>query len=306
MQTLKEIKALLNLVGARPQKRLGQSFLIDLNLMSKLLEIAELTGGETVLEVGAGTGSLTEELLRATSAGRVVAVEIDRGLSKLLRNRFAGKPSVCSNLTLIEGDVLAGKSRISPEVLAAVRPIAHLVANLPYSIATPLVAECMLESWRSLRGEGVRFDRLTFTVQHEVAERFAATPGRKSARAPGGEYGQVSVILGLMGRVRLGAAMPATAFWPRPKVAGRIVRVDFNAPAAGRLHDAATLRAVLNMVFTQRRKRIASTARARGAAFGPQVFLGALAAAGIDPTARAGELPPEAYRDLANVLCDLK
>ena len=89
---MKEIKTLLNLVGARPQKRFGQSFLIDLNLMSKLLEIAELTGGETVLEVGAGTGSLTEELLRSTPAGRVVAVEIDRGLSKLLRYRFAGKP----------------------------------------------------------------------------------------------------------------------------------------------------------------------------------------------------------------------
>ncbi|HDY66089.1 MAG TPA: ribosomal RNA small subunit methyltransferase A [Phycisphaerae bacterium] len=302
MQTLKEIQALLDQAGARPQKRLAQSFLIDLNLMGKLLEIAELRGNETILEVGAGTGSLTEELLRATPAGRVIAVEIDRGLAGLLRNRFAEQLSIRSNLTLIEGDVLGGKNRISPVVLTAAGPRANLVANLPYSIATPMVAECMLESWRSLRGEGVRFDRLTFTVQHEVAERFAAAPGRRAGRA----YGQVSVILGLLGRVKLGPVIPPTAFWPQPKVSSRIVRVDFDAHTAGQLHDAVILRAVLNMVFTQRRKHISSTARARGAVFGPRVFSEALEKAGVNPTARAGELPPEAYRDLANVLCDLK
>ncbi len=302
MQTLKEIQALLDQAGARPQKRLAQSFLIDLNLMGKLLEIAELRGNETILEVGAGTGSLTEELLRATPAGRVIAVEIDRGLARLLRNRFAEQLSIRSNLTLIEGDVLGGKNRISPVVLTAAGPRANLVANLPYSIATPMVAECMLESWRSLRGEGVRFDRLTFTVQHEVAERFAAAPGRRAGRA----YGQVSVILGLLGRVKLGPVIPPTAFWPQPKVSSRIVRVDFDAHTAGQLHDVVILRAVLNMVFTQRRKHISSTARARGAVFGPRVFSDALEKAGVNPTARAGELPPEAYRDLANVLCDLK
>ena len=302
MQTLKEIQALLDQAGARPQKRLAQSFLIDLNLMGKLLEIAELRGNETILEVGAGTGSLTEELLRATPAGRVIAVEIDRGLVGLLRNRFAEQLSIRSNLTLIEGDVLGGKNRISPVVLTAAGPRANLVANLPYSIATPMVAECMLESWRSLRGEGVRFDRLTFTVQHEVAERFAAAPGRRAGRA----YGQVSVILGLLGRVKLGPVIPPTAFWPQPKVSSRIVRVDFDAHTAGQLSDAVILRAVLNMVFAQRRKHISSTARARGAVFGPRVFSEALEKAGVNPTARAGELPPEAYRDLANVLCDLK
>ncbi len=306
MQTLKKIQALLNQAGARPHKRLGQSFLIDLNLMGKMLEAAELRGDETVLEIGAGTGSLTEELLRATPDGRVVTVEIDRALCGLLRSRFAEQLSTRSDLTLIEGDVLAGKTRLSPAVLAATGPRAHLVANLPYSIATPVVAECMLESWRSLRGEGVRFDRLTFTVQQEVAERFAESPGRKAGRSSGGEYGQVSVILGLLGRVRLGSVIPPTAFWPQPKVSSRIVSVDFDAHAAEQLHDAPTLRTVLNMVFTQRRKRIASTARARGAAFSPPFFSSALEKAGLNPTARAGELPPEAYRDLANVLFDLK
>lgn len=306
MQTLKEIQALLSQTGTRTKKRFGQSFLIDLNLMGKLLEIAELQGDETVLEVGAGTGSLTEELLRATPSGRVIAVEIDRGLAGLLRRRFAEQLSPRSNLTLIEGDVLGGKTCISPEVLAAAGPKAHMVANLPYSIATPIVAECMLESWRSLRGEGVRFDRLTFTVQQEVAERFAAAPGRGAGKSPGGEYGQVSVVLGLLGRVRLGSVIPSTAFWPRPKISSRIVRVDFDAHTAEQLHDAPTLRALLNMVFTQRRKHISSTARARGATFDPRIFSDALEKTGVHPAARADELPPEAYRDLANVLYDLK
>jgi len=288
MQTLSQIQSLLQRIDAQPNRRFGQCFLIDRRLMDKVVETAELRGDETVLEVGPGTGSLTEELLPRTR--RVVAVEIDRRLAGLMRRRFAE----AENFSLIEADVLARKSCINPEVLSAITPRAVLVANLPYNIATPLIADCMIESWRSLREAGVRFDRLTFTVQQEVALRMAATGGS--------DYGIVSVLLGVLGKVTLGPAVPAQAFWPQPKVASRIVRVDFDQSAAEALADINILQAVLSMVFTQRRKRLASTARARGAPFEPDIFTEAMRKVDIDPAARAQEIPPTGYRDLANHL----
>ncbi len=288
MQTKKEILTLLERFGAKPRKQFGQCFLIDTQLMDKVLDLAELTGCETVLEVGPGTGSLSDELVRR--ADRVVAVEIDRKLSALLRKRF----EATENFRLIEGDVLASKSRIAPGVLEAVAPKAQLVANLPYNIATSLIANCLIESWRSLAGEGVCFERLTFTVQREVAERMAAVGG--------GEYGPVSVLIGLLGKITLGRMVPAKAFWPVPKIASQIVRIDFDPAQSALLKDLPTLQALLSMVFTQRRKRILGAAKARGAAFRPDVLAPALESAGIDPSVRAEEISPEAYGRLANCL----
>jgi len=289
MQTLHEIRRLLSQAGLAPRKQFGQCFLIDGNLMRKLLELAEVPPGRTVLEVGPGTGSLTEALLERP--GRTVAVEIDHGLAALLRRRLGGR----ENLSLIEGDVLAGKHALSDDVLAALGGEAHLVANLPYSVATPIVSECLLSSRRSLEGRGVRFDRLTFMVQAEVADRMHAEPGSDS-------YGAVSVLVALLGRVTMGPAVPAGAFWPRPKVASRMVRIDFDEPAAAQLRSAAVLVRALALAFGQRRKQIHSVAKRRGAAFTPDLFAEALAAAGIDPALRAEQVAPAQFRALANVL----
>lgn len=288
MQTLTEIRNLLAAAGQRPNKRLGQCFLIDLNLMQAVVETAGLTGEETVLEVGPGTGSLTEALLER--AGRVVSVEYDRMLAGVVEKRLGDR----ENFALLQQDALASKHEIAPEVLAAVGPRAVLVSNLPYAIATPLVVEALIESYRSLRGEGVRFDGLTFTVQQEVAERMAASAGKA--------YGSASVMLQLLGDVTLGKAIPASAFWPRPKIDSRIVRIDFNAERAGQIEDLATLQAVLHLAFTQRRKHIASVVRARGAAFEVEAFRAALQQAGISPTTRAEELSPREYGELAGQL----
>ncbi len=288
MQTQKDIQRLLAGLRRHPKKRLGQCFLVDGNLMRKLVDLASPTERETVLEIGPGTGSLTEEIL--VRARRVVAVEVDSDLAGLLRERFAGE----KRLTLIEGDALESKHALAPAVLQALGERGHLVANLPYHIATPLIAECLIESWRSLHGDGVRLDRLTFTVQQELAERFVATEGRN--------FGPVSVVTALLGRVRLGPAVPASAFWPRPKVASRCVRIDFDAVSAGRLRDVALLQQVLNLAFTQRRKRIAALPRVRGAPFARDRFAAVLQSAGIDPSARPDHIPPEGYLALANVL----
>ena len=293
MQTLGQIRQMVTRAGLTPQKRLGQCFLIDHNLMRKLLDLADVPPETTVLEVGAGTATLTEELL--SRARHVVAVEIDRGVHELARQRLGPR----ENLTLIHGDALAGKHALSPAVLSAVGGEAHLVANLPYSIATPLVAECLISSYHAATGsprQGVcRFDRLTFTVQEEVADRLASGPGS-------GTYGSVSVLTALLGRLQKGAVLPASAFWPRPKVASRMIRIDFDPSRAARIADIDVLRHVLATVFTQRRKQIGWTVRRGPGPHTSQQWASALDAGGIDRRLRPQRVAPDQYLATANAL----
>jgi len=288
MQTLGQIRGLLAEWQLRPQKRFGQNFLYDQNLMAKLLELAELTGREVVLEIGPGTGSLTEELL--IGAGRVVCVEIDRGLHELLQQRF-GKSS---RITLIRGDILAGKHAISPQVLEALGESADMVANLPYNIATPLIANCLTSSWQSSHGQqACQFNRLTFTVQREVADRLAAQPSSAA-------YGPISVIIALLGRLIAGPVVPPTAFWPPPKVSSRIVRIDFDATQAENVADVRRLKQVLRTAFGQRRKQLGSASRSQDSALPTGAFQTALENVGVDPSLRAENLSPQEYLALAN------
>ena len=292
MQTCTEIREILAGAGLSPNKRLGQCFMIDKNLLGKVLALSETSSDRTVLEVGPGTGTMTEELL--DRAGRVVAVELDGGLAGVVRRRFARR----DNFVLIEGDVLAGKHALSPAVKSALGPSADLVANLPYSIATPLVAQCLIESWKALFGprEGtVCFDRMTFTVQQEVARRMLANPG-------GGEYGPISVLAALMGTGTIGPAIPARAFWPVPKIASRALRIDFDRSAAGEVKDVTVLAGVVSMAFGQRRKQIGSIMKRARGPFAPAALRAALDTARIDPSSRAERIAPEQFRLLANAL----
>jgi len=292
MQTLSEIRALLSACGLKPKRSLGQNFLIDANLMAILLATAELGGRETVLEVGAATGSLTEDLLSA--ARRVVAVEQDDRLADILDRRLGGR----EDLTIVRGDVLADKHALAPAVLAALgdERRVHLVSNLPYGAAVPVVLNALLVSWRAARaGAGVGFERLTVTIQRELAQRLTAPPG-------GADYGPPGVIAACLARATLGRIIGPGAFWPRPKVQSQIVRLDFDPPAAAGLADAETLSAVLAATFSQRRKKIAAAARLKGLPFAPERFLAGLEQAGIDPDARPQQVPAAAFRDLANAL----
>ncbi|MFA6133325.1 MAG: 16S rRNA (adenine(1518)-N(6)/adenine(1519)-N(6))-dimethyltransferase RsmA [Phycisphaerae bacterium] len=290
MQALHQIRQLLTQHELAPQKQYGQCFLIDLNLMGKLLELADVRGDSNVLEVGPGTGSLTEELL--SRAGKVVAVEIDRGLHRLLSETLGDRPG----LSLIHGDVLAGKHAISPEVVAALGTgPAQLVSNLPYSIATPLIAQCLIDTWGALRKGGVRFERLTFTVQREVCDRLAAS-------VDSADYGPVSILVTLLGKMRLGPVLPREAFWPSPSVTSRMARIDIDPDLAGKVDDVDALVGVLSAAFGQRRKQLGAIARREESPFPPGVFSQALATVGIDPQLRAQAVTPEQFRLLANAL----
>lgn len=279
-QTLTEIRRLLAEAGLAPQHRLGQHFLIDLNLMRKLVEAAELVPEDTVLEVGAGTGSLTELLLEA--GVRVVAVEVDRGLQGVLRARLGRHP----RLTLVQADALGGKHRVNALVLRVLREQAprpggacKLVANLPYQIATPLLLDL-------LRGEPA-CARLVCTIQKEVGERLAARPRTEA-------YGVVSVVVQTLAQVRPLAIVPPAAFWPRPKVESVMVEIRPRPPGEVEVADIAGFVALVQRGFQQRRKMLRRLFREWPAAETEAVF----ARAGLSPDCRAEELSPAQWRRL--------
>lgn len=266
-QTLTQIKAVLAERGLAPRKALGQNFLIDHGVMRKLIEAADPPAGSLVLEIGPGTGVLTDALLERGC--RVVACELDRGLAALLRDRFAGE----SRFTLVEGDCLASKRELAPEVLAALgqEPF-RLVANLPYSAATPVMMILMGQP-RCL-GQFV-------TIQKEVGDRLSAGPGSR-------DYGPISVIGGATSRVEAIATLPPECFWPRPSVTSVMVAIR---PIDGASVDVAALGAFTHRLFSQRRKQL-------GSVLGADV----LTSAGIDPKIRAENLDVPTILHLFNGL----
>jgi 16S rRNA (adenine1518-N6/adenine1519-N6)-dimethyltransferase len=235
-QTKHEIQALLSSAGTEPRYRFGQNFMIDQNLVRLVAEAGGLTPEDVVIEVGPGTGTLTEELL--ARAGRAIAVEIDRDLAKLLRERFVDR----ANFTLIEGDALAGKHELNPELLAAIGPTlaegrpVKLVANLPYNIASPLIIELLIA--------GVRL--LAFTVQKEVALRLKAAAGSD-------DYGPLSVMTQMLARVEVLRTLPPQAFWPAPKIESALVRLTRDDRLGGR---AAAFSRFVQKLFSFRRKTL--------------------------------------------------
>jgi len=241
-QTKREIQTLFANAGVRPLKRFGQHFLIDGNLMRKLVAAARLRSDDVVLEVGPGTGSLTEELLRV--CGHVVAVEIDRTLQTLCWARMGSIP----HFTLIAGDVLERKSAISAgvgrELQARQTELGGrilLVANLPYQVATPLIIDLLVSV-------------MCFTVQAEVADRLLANPDCKS-------YGPVSVFAQALADVERIARVPPAAFWPAPRVDSAMLRLSVRPESALPAAVQRTLTELVHGCFQHRRKTMKSNLR---------------------------------------------
>jgi 16S rRNA (adenine1518-N6/adenine1519-N6)-dimethyltransferase len=313
--TLTEIKALLAEAGLRPEKRYGQHFLIDGNLMRVLVDEADLGPSDTVIEVGPGVGNLTELLVER--AGWVVAVEISPTIAEIARRRLAG----AENFDLLVRDVLANKHTVAPEVLDLAearrqalagppkltdqrkplagplkltdqrKPLAgplKLVANLPYQAATPLVAELVMRD--------PPLERLVFTVQEEVGRRFAAEPGTS-------DYGPVGVIVQALGKVELLRRLSPSVFWPRPQVWSAMVRIRPDAAQRASIRDLALFRRTIHGLFVHRRKRAARSLSLADAAEGsPETWAARLKAAGLDPEARGETYTVEEIVRLANSL----
>ncbi len=237
MQTLAQIREMLTARGLAPRHSLGQNFLVDQNLIRKLVDASGVGAGDLVLEIGPGTGTMTEEIL--SRGAEVIACELDRGLAALLRERLVpGHPK----LLLVEGDCLESKHELNREVARALGDRAfRLVANLPYGAATPLMTTLLT------RFAGC--ESMWVTVQREVAERMAAKHGGK-------DYGLLSVMTQAICEVRPIAALPPECFWPRPEVTSSMVGiVRKRTPLTD---DPARLAALCSVVFGQRRKQLGS------------------------------------------------
>ena len=244
-QTRSHLMELFSQHGFHPRTDLGQNFLIDLNLVEYIVREAHLGPDDVVLEVGCGTGGMTAFL--AHEAGAVVSVEIDRRMMQLAQEAAGHLP----NVTLLECDVLKNKNRLSPRVVEAVTDALgqnsarrlKLVANLPYSVATPVVS--------NLVASDLPWERMVVTIQLELALRMCARP-------TGGHYGALSAWLQSQCRLKVLKRLPPQVFWPRPKANSAIVRIVPDAHRRAMIRDRAFLHDFLRRLFHQRRKLMRS------------------------------------------------
>lgn len=268
-----DLRDLLAAHGLRPNHRFGQNFLVDPALLARIPEDAGVKAGEAVLEVGPGAGALTFELLKV--GAQVLAVELDHGLARLLRERFAAELE-SGQLQLVEGDILDREERLHPEVeswWAALEEPPRLVANLPYAISGPFLGR--LPS-RPLAGA-------TLLLQREVAEK-AAGPAAKE------EWSPMSIRLTLAFEASLGRRLPPEVFWPRPKIDSAFLQLVPRADALPADQEAA-LNAVLRFAFGQRRKTLLGRLRKQF-----PVWAAALEAEDVASDTRPGAVGPEVWK----------
>lgn len=257
-----DVRTLLAAHGVRPSRALGQNFLADPNTARRIVRLASVGPGDRVLEVGPGVGSLT--LALAPCVARVVAVEFDRHLlpvldDVLLRNAI-------TNVTVVHGDALTLRYA---DLLGDGEWA--MVANLPYNIATPLVATVL--------DEVPQIARLLVMVQREVGERLAAAPGSDA-------YGAVSVKVAYHAQARVVGLVPATVFIPRPAVESALVLIERRSAPAVDVADPTLLFSLVRAAFGQRRKTVRQSLRSVTGERTDAI----LAASGIAPSTRAEQL----------------
>jgi 16S rRNA (adenine1518-N6/adenine1519-N6)-dimethyltransferase len=285
--TQRYLQRLLSEQGLAPRSSLGQCFLTDLNLLDILVDAARLGRDDLVLEVGAGTGSLTQRL--AARAGAVVSVEIDRGLYSLAADAVRN----CPNVRILQADILERKNALNAEVFEAVdslvsplKPLHHkVVSNLPYVIATPVISLLLLDNrpWALM----------VVTIQKELADRLIARPGTK-------EYGSLSVLAQSLAQVELLRELPPSAFWPKPKVSSAFVRIEPSPQKRAAVKDLPTLALVTRGVMLHRRKVLRSALGSLFTSVTKQDIDAFLTGIGLDLRTRAESLAPEQFVDLAN------
>jgi 16S rRNA (adenine1518-N6/adenine1519-N6)-dimethyltransferase len=253
--------------GLWAKKAFGQHFLLDLNITRKIARLAEVGPGDLVIEVGPGPGGLTRALLE--TGAEVIAVEKDERFTPLLQDLARAAPG----LRLVFADALA----VAETELSGGRT-AHMVSNLPYNVGTPLLIKWLTGPWTPVS--------LTLMFQKEVADRITAAPGEDA-------YGRLAVIAQATAEARPVMDVPARAFTPPPKVESAVVRLLplADRPSPERLNALQTVTAA---AFGQRRKMLRSSLKGLG---GEPL----IAAAGLDPQARAEVVPVEGFLRLADV-----
>lgn len=288
MQTKQNIQTLLAGAGIKPNRRLGQNFLIDLNLMRFLLDASHLTELDVVLEVGTGTGSLTEGI--AAQCGQVITIEYDDTLFAIAEKVL----EKFDNITLFNMDVLENKNTIHTEIVDAVEQARRtfqgrllLVANLPYNVGSSVMANLITGP--------VVADAMFVTVQKEVADRMAAVPDHE-------EYGPLSILMAATGKVRFLRKLAASVFWPRPQVESAIVSYQRNPKKVTEIHDMQTFRQVIALFMSHRRKMLKACVKfTQDELENVRLWNDIFEEAFVDPQKRPEEITPIQYIAIANL-----
>ena len=273
--------AVLQKYGFNFQKKFGQNFLIDTRVLERIIEAAEITKDDCVLEIGPGIGTMTQYL--AESAGEVIAVEIDKMLIPILADTL----SAYDNVTVINEDILKVDIGKIVEEKNGGRPI-KVVANLPYYITTPIIMG-LFESHVPLKS-------ITVMVQKEVADRMQVGPGTK-------DYGALSLAVQYYAKPEIVANVPPNCFIPRPNVGSAVIRLTrYDVPPV-EVKDEKKMFALVRASFNQRRKTLVN-----GLSNAPELNLSkekiaqALEEMGLPATVRGEALTLEQFAQLSNIL----
>ncbi len=303
-QTLGYLRTLFQERGIAPKNKLGQNFLIDLNLIDLAIKAAELSPADGVLEVGSGTGSLTMRLVE--NAGAVVSVEVDPPFAHLTRELIETHFTIVEGLMrptgakrehvrLIQADALASKNTLNPDVVNAVRDMLavpgitrlKLVANLPYAVAVPILSNLLLTD--------LPVERMVAMVQWELAERMLAAPDTSP-------YGSLAVLMQSIADVSLVRKVAPSVFFPRPLVDSAIILIKPDPAKRAHVGDAQAFRNFLRDLYTHRRKNLrGALASLPSGQLAKGDVDARLASLGIDGSLRAETLTPEDHLRLSRV-----
>lgn len=273
-----KIKETLDRYGFKFSKSLGQNFLIDGNVVRKIVKEAGITKDDYVLEIGPGMGTLTEEL--AINAKKVVAIELDKKLLPILDETLANY----DNVEIIYGDVLEVNLKELIEEKLGGGPV-KLVANLPYYVTTPIIGK-LLE-------EDLNLESISVMVQKEVADRMAAGPGSKS-------YGSLSVFVNFYSNPKVVVKVPKTVFMPQPKIDSSVIKLELKKDLPD--IDREKFFKVVKAAFSKRRKTIINSLSTFGFDLGKEEIRKALQNVGIKPEDRAENISVEDFIKLSTEL----
>ncbi|WP_339160592.1 16S rRNA (adenine(1518)-N(6)/adenine(1519)-N(6))-dimethyltransferase RsmA [Siminovitchia sp. FSL H7-0308] len=276
-------REILRKYGFSFKKSLGQNFLIDANILRKIVEHAGLTKDTGVIEIGPGIGALTEQL--AKSAQKVVAYEIDQRLFPILEDTL----SPYDNVHIIHEDILKADIQQMIQTKFTESTEIMVVANLPYYVTTPIIFK-LLEENLPIRG-------IVVMLQKEVADRISARPGTK-------EYGSLSIMIQYYTLAETAMIVPKSVFMPQPNVESAVVKMILREKPAVEVKNESFFFQVVKMGFLQRRKTIMNNLAGGlpGGKSKKAEILAALTAAGIDPGRRGETLSVEEFGVLSDAL----
>ena len=278
-------KEIINKYSFAFQKKFGQNFLIDSNVLESIIRGAEITKDDFVLEIGPGIGTMTQYLCEA--ARQVVAVEIDKMLNPILEDTL----SEYDNVEVINQDVLKVDIKSLAEEKNNGKPI-KVVANLPYYITTPIIM--------GLFESGVPIDSITIMVQKEVADRMQTGPGSK-------DYGALSLAVQFYATAKVILNVSATCFMPRPNVDSAVIKLTRHKEPTVNVADEKLMFKIIRASFNQRRKTLVNGLKnSPELSFSKEQIVKAIEKIGKPETIRGEALTLEEFAELANAFTELK